>query len=321
MRDRVCLFLANRSNAYQAAMEREAVLAAARHQLPLEVHDARGSTPRQLEQMMEVLRAPTARQVYAAMVLPLDDVIHERAGREAVRGGIGWVLLNRQAEYIEDLRLGYPALPLFSLTPDHRQIGRAQAAIVKALLPRGGKVLSVTGPLTAVSARLRREGLDHGLEGAGFQIAHLPGDWTRPGGEQAIRAWELRVEEKGGVRHPILCSFFPDIVVAQNDAMAEGARRALDEASRWRRWHHIAGIPVVGCDGTREHGLRLVEEKTLSATVVIPATAGSALDLLAAQRQGGPRPGAVVQQPVSPFPALDQLAPVQVQISARPVVG
>src|SRR3954454_13481399 len=186
MRDRVCLFLANRSNAYQAAMEREAVLAAARHQMPLEVHDARGSTPRQLEQMMEVLRAPTARQVYAAMVLPLDDVIHERAGREAVRGGIGWVLLNRQAEYIEDLRLGYPALPLFSLTPDHRQIGRAQAAIVKALLPRGGKVLSVTGPLTAVSARLRREGLDHGLEGAGFQIAHLPGDWTRPGGEQAI---------------------------------------------------------------------------------------------------------------------------------------
>ncbi len=68
----------------------------------------------------------------------------------------------------------------------------------------------------------------------------------------------------------------PDLVGAQNDAMAMGARKALLAIrADWAR------VPFTGCDGLPEGGQRLVNVKQLAATIVSPSNAGPAIDLIA----------------------------------------
>jgi GntR family transcriptional repressor for pyruvate dehydrogenase complex len=67
----------------------------------------------------------------------------------------------------------------------------------------------------------------------------LSADWTTAGGERVVKSW-LRLKTNEGRR--------PAVIVAQNDEMASGARRAaLAHDPEWR------GVPVLGCDGLPEH--------------------------------------------------------------------
>jgi ABC-type sugar transport system substrate-binding protein len=93
----------------------------------------------------------------------------------------------------------------------------------------------------------------------------------------------------------------PDLVGAQNDAMAMGARKAL-LASRpdWAR------VPFTGCDGLPEGGQRLVNMKQLAATIVTPSNAGPAIDLVARWLKSKAQPPAqVVLTPASYPPEAD----------------
>jgi ABC-type sugar transport system substrate-binding protein len=309
VRDTVVLFLLNQKNDYQAAMYHDASQAAEQHGLKLEVHDAGTSSDRQSEQILSVVRGPTARSLLALLVHPVVDHMHEAAAREATKAGMGWVLLNREAEYVHDLRRLYPTLPIFCVTPDQDEIGRAQGRLVRALLPKGGRVLGITGPFRASSARQRRRGLEEAVHGGAIQAVWLTGDWSQSSGEAAVRTWELRVD--GAQRHPAFHSFFPDLVVAQNDSMAAGAERAIREVATRRSWPQMSRVPVVGCDGTAELGLRLVENKTLVGTVVVPSTAAESVQLVSASRRKGPLPGAKILLAVHTVPALDAIVPIE----------
>jgi ABC-type sugar transport system substrate-binding protein len=61
----------------------------------------------------------------------------------------------------------------------------------------------------------------------------------------------------------------------QNDAMAVGAARALAGSPE------LAKLPITGCDGLPDGGVRLVDEGKLAATVVTPPNTGPAIRLLA----------------------------------------
>ena len=80
-------------------------------------------------------------------------------------------------------------------------------------------------------------------------------------------------------------SFDPAVVVAQNDNMARGARRALEKLRpEWAR------LPFVGCDGLPQGGRREVDEGRLAATVVMPSCAGPAVALAARWVKDGTLP-------------------------------
>jgi ABC-type sugar transport system substrate-binding protein len=300
VRDRVALFALDLGNDYQSDMQRLAVASAARNRLRLEVHDGGNRAETQRAQIQQAVTGPTRGELAAVMVHPVFDGLHESEAREAARAGIGWVLLNREADYVDDLRSLYPRVPLFSITPDQTAIGQAQGELIRALLPSGGRVLCITGPVQAFSARARRAGMEEALIGSAVQTVCVQGDWSERGGEEAVSHWAARVG--GNIRHPVFQAFYPDLVAVQNDAMARGAHRALQQLSVARRWKHLDGIPLIGCDGTSALGIQLVRDGILAATVVVPSTAAPALDLLAAHRDKGVLPPPHVRLVVTTFP-------------------
>jgi ABC-type sugar transport system substrate-binding protein len=101
----------------------------------------------------------------------------------------------------------------------------------------------------------------------------------------------------------------PDLGVigCQNDAMAMGARRAVETlapAAQRDRWLQI---PFTGVDGVPSSGQAWVQKGLLAATVVTPALTGTALELLEKALAGGaPMPERTVAAATS-FPSIEEL--------------
>jgi len=100
-----------------------------------------------------------------------------------------------------------------------------------------------------------------------------------------------------------------DLVAAQDDSMAMGARKAFQgltnetERERWLR------LPFTGCDGLPNTGQSWVRSGLLAATVFVPPNTGQAIEMLVqAVRQGKPPAARALIAPRS-IPALDAIAP------------
>ena len=297
-RDVVMLFVLDSRNDYQEALARSAQFSCERRGLTLQVHDAGNSSNRQLEQILSCLRGPERERAVALLVHPVLDGMHEAAASEAARAGVGWVLLNRVGAYMAPLRERYPLVPIFSVTPDQLEIGRAQGRAAHALLPNGGSALAILGPLMASSSRARQGGMEEQLRGAPIKVEWLRGDWSVPSGEQAIALWARRTLPAGEA---------PALVVAQNDAMAKGARAGLRAAAAQHARPELAAVPIVGCDGVVAFGLALVKAGEITATVVVPGTAAPAVDEIARWRQSGQLPPPELRLEVALQPNLTAL--------------
>jgi ABC-type sugar transport system substrate-binding protein len=221
----------------------------------------------------------------------------QNVAREAIRRGVAWVSLNRAFDYLAELRREFPAVAVFSVHPDQDQIGRIQAEQVRILLPEGGEVAYVRGPLRTVSANQRATSFLSALAGEPIHVTPLSADWSVEGGRQAAKSWLALA----GHPKPEHCA-----VAAQNDSMAHGVRLALREAKG--RLADLSNIPVLGCNGAPDFGHRLVVDQTLTATVVVPSPAQCAVDALATALAGGPPPAADVCLAVYSFPELSVLA-------------
>ena len=98
------------------------------------------------------------------------------------------------------------------------------------------------------------------------------------------------------------------LIAAQNDAMAAGAKKAFQEfsleAEGRGRWMNI---PFIGVDGVPRTGQAWVRAKTLTATVIAPPLAGTALEMLVKNLQTGTNPAeCTLLQPTS-YPDLESL--------------
>ena len=83
--------------------------------------------------------------------------------------------------------------------------------------------------------------------------------WTEASGEEAISQWlRLKQFQTSPAR----------LIGCQNDAMAVGARRALQAAGA--RHPSLAKVPITGVDGLPDGGRRHVDG-TLAATVITPS--------------------------------------------------
>ncbi len=267
---RVLVSLFDASQEYQKLQGDAARAVAARFGVEVEVVYGNGDPATQAGQIEHVLQGPEDQRPAAVIVQPMSVAVLEPTARGALRAGVGWVSLD-PAIYLESLQRANPGKLVAVLTADGRAMGSLQARISGALLPRGGSVVYVEGPPLAPAVIDRREGMMEGMRGSGIRVTKtLHGDWSEASGARAAELW-LRL---GRVLRP-------DLIAAQNDAMAAGVRRAIET---WKTdW---LDVPITGCDGLPEGGQRMVREGVLAATVIQPITAAPAVELVARALRG-----------------------------------
>ena len=265
MAERLVVSLTSADQEYQALQGEEAAEAARRLGVEVQVLFAEDNAVLQIQQLFHFIHASEAERPAALLVHTRVPDGLERVARNATQAGLGWVLLNRTAPYLEELRCDHPGLAVAAVTTDHLEIGRIHARQLARLCPEGAHVLYVQGPADAPAAKLRLEGLEGALRGRPYELKVVNGEWTAASAEKAIAAWlRLKTAEL----------FAPRAVVCQNDDMARGAREALSSLRpEWAR------LPFLGCDGLPKGGRRDVDERRLAGTVAMPSCAEPALEL------------------------------------------
>jgi ABC-type sugar transport system substrate-binding protein len=137
--------------------------------------------------------------------------------------------------------------------------------------------------------------------GAPFEVVLAGGDWSPAFAGRTVREW-LRLAVGG--RLPF------DLVSCQNDHMAGGVLEALAAAAAESGRPELARIPVSGCDGAPDIGQKMVREKRLVATVVLPRVAAPAVEEIAALLVRREKPAPMITHKATSFPPLDELAPI-----------
>lgn len=286
--------LTNDDNDYQIEQWESAEKAAHKTGAEAQVIHAQNDAITQSTQILKAVQAPKELRPDAIIFEPVGGTALPQVARAAVSAGMGWVVLNRDASYIEELRKTSSA-PIFALSSDHAEIGRIQGRQMAALLRGGGSVLYIQGPSENSAAKERTAGMQE-TKPANVQITLLKAQWTQESAQKSVRSWlKLTTSQRAAV----------DLVSAQDDSMAMGARDAFkeltneDERERWLK------LPFTGCDGLPKTGQVWVRNGTLAATVFVPPNAGQAIEMLVEALQNRKRPPErVMTAPVS-IPALD----------------
>jgi ABC-type sugar transport system substrate-binding protein len=265
---KVIVALQNERQEFQLVEAQAARESAARAQLDIEVVFADDNAIQQIHQLFAYIRAPEGARPAAIIVQTVVGEGLERVARNAVKAGIGWVLLNRTVGYLEALRAERRDLPIGSVSVDNNEAGAIQGRQLRALLPGGGSVLYLQGPADTSTAQNRLLTAQKVIAGSGIELKILVGEaWTETIGEKAVSAW-LRLKSSEGLR--------PAGVCAQNDSLAVGARRAI--VAQRPEWSDLV---FTGCNGSLDYGQRLVRTGELTATIVTPPPAGPAVELVA----------------------------------------
>jgi ABC-type sugar transport system substrate-binding protein len=290
------LFLRSQDNDYQQRLHEAAVREGKRSGFDVVIESAQNDPHKQVAQIQGAIERAAKDKVVAILVSCVRDDVLAPLAEKAASAGLEWVLLNREAGYLDELRRSFTGRAIFSVTPDQTEIGRIQGGQVKALVPAGGRILCVTGPVATSTAQRRLAGLTESI-GEAYALTVLHADWTSEGARLAVERWQAE--------HPDAADM-PAAVVAQNDEMALGIRQALRDADVQRNLP-LAAIPITGCDGSQTFGQRLVREGRLRATVVTPPASGPAVEWIARSRGRGEIPPAQVSPPVTSFPPLANL--------------
>jgi ABC-type sugar transport system substrate-binding protein len=294
LKRKVLVSLLSQEQEFQVMQAADAREVGARLGFDVEVVFAEGQAVVQSQQLRKAVYAPEDERPMAILVEPTVGEAFERVARNAARAGIGWFLINLRAGYIDQLRTAHPALPIAMIGTDQVEIGRIQGRQCRALLPDGGRVLSVRGPEDSTVTHQRAEGLTEVL-GEGFELRVLHGNWTAASGDKAVMSWlRLKTAEP----------FQPDVVAAQNDLMALGVRRAFTvNRPDW------ADIPYIGSDGLPEGGQKHVNEGAFAATIIAPSNTGRALEWVARWLENGELPPREVIMTPTSYPPVADLQP------------
>jgi len=285
-------------NPYQTQHAATAEQVAQRLGVDLQVQYANNDAITQSEQLLNAIQSPKESRPDGIICAPVGTTLM-RVARCAAESGIAWALVNRDGDYITELRRAYK-VPVFSVTVDQNEIGRIQGRQFSAILPEGGLVLYLIGPSGSSIGDQRLTAMQS-AKSANIQVRTLTGDWTEEGGYKAVSRWlQLRTSHETPAT----------LVAGQNDDMAIGARRAFeDQTSREHRARWMS-LPYIGCDCCPGAGLEWVRTGLLAASIVNPPTGGLALDMMVrAIRTPSQPPECTTVDPVS-YPAVEKLAKV-----------
>jgi ABC-type sugar transport system substrate-binding protein len=215
-----------------------------------------------------------------------------------VKAGVAVVLLNRVPDWVAGLRRDHPRALVASVAPRQEKVGEIQGHQALRLAGAGGFVLLVTGEAASPAVVARRRGFLEATAGR-FAVHEVDGRWSVAGAEKAMGEW-FRV---GAERERPLA-----LVVCQNDAMARGARAALARQAVDSGRPELLRTPLIGCDGLEPEGKAMVARGELAATVIMPPTTPSAVEVLGRYWDSGTPAGEVLLD-ASSCPALDALGP------------
>ncbi len=284
-------------NDYQMEQAAAAEEAARRLGVGLQIIYAENDAIIQSQQLLKFVQSSAGSRPDGIIFEPVGGTALPQVARAAATAGISWVVLNRDVDYVSELRKVH-RVPIFGITSDHEEIGRIQGRQFGALLPKGGSVLYVQGPSESLAAKQRTSGM-YETKPIDVQVKLMKGNWTEASAYKALSSW-LRLSTSH--QTPV------HLIAAQDDSMAVGARKAFqelpDNAAR-DRW---LSLPFIGCDGMPKTGQAWVKRGLLAATIIVPPNAGQAVEMLSHALQNGSMPAErTLSGPIS-FPALDQLA-------------
>jgi ribose transport system substrate-binding protein len=285
------------NNDYQAEQVIAATEAARGLEVDLEVIHTEHDAIEQSGHVLKLLYRPADNRPDAILFEPVGTPLVQ-AAKIAASSGVAWVVLNREVDYVKDLRRDH-STPVFCVTTSHTDVGRIQGQQIARFSPHGGAVLYIQGP-SDNNASVRRTAGVHQTKPANVELRILRGLWTEQSAYQAVSSWLMLKIGKD-------IAF--GVVAAQNDAMALGAYRAFeelangDERERWLR------LPFIGCDGLPNSGQAAVRSGRLAATIVIPPNAGQAIKAVADAVRTKQQPPECVFVDVDSFPPLASLMP------------
>jgi len=295
---RFVVSLTNNDNDYQIEQAKSAEEAARRLGVDTQIIYSGNDSVTQSTQLLNVVQAAPQLRPDAIVFEPVGATALPQVARASVAANVGWVVLNREANYISDLRRQFK-VPIFCVSNDHTEIGRIQGRQFAALLPRGGSVLYIQGPSENSAAKERTAGM-LSTKPANVQVTTLKGQWTEESSTRAVRSWLQLSTSKKAVF---------DLIAAQDDSMAVGARKAFQELPNVLERDRWLKLPFIGCDGLPKTGQAWVRNGTLAATVFAPPNVGQAMEMLVlALSSGKEQPELALTEPSS-IPPLAELKP------------
>src|SRR5258708_4754582 len=231
------------------------------------------------QQLLKMIQSNSDSHPDGIVFEPVGGTAFPQVAKAAAIAGIGWVVLNREVDYLSELRRAYK-VPVFGISSDHEEIGRLQGKQLAALLPNGGSVLLIQGPSESLGAKQRTTGM-YETKPVGIQVKLMKGNWTEASAYKVVSSWlKLSTSQQTSI----------DVIAAQNDAMALGARKAFQELGDSAERDRFLAVPYLGIDGVPTTGQAWVRRGLLNATIVVPANTGQAIDLLAHAVQNGTLP-------------------------------
>lgn len=290
--------LTNDDNDYQIEQANATNEAAGRLGVSAQVIYAGNDAITQSTQLLQAIQASAQDRPDAILFEPVGSTALPQVARAAVNAGMGWAILNREATYVSELR-GLKKAPIFTISADHVEIGRLQGRQFAAFLPKGGSALYIQGPSDNSAAKDRTTGMLE-VKPANIQITTLKGQWTEESSQKAVRSWlKLTTSQKAVI----------DLIGAQDDSMAIGARKAFQEVTNESDRERWLKLPYTGCDGLPKTGQAWVRSGLLAATVYSPPNTGLAIEMLLKHiQQGKDLPERALVAPSS-IPALNELRP------------
>jgi ABC-type sugar transport system substrate-binding protein len=156
--------------------------------------------------------------------------------------------------------------------------------------------LYIEGPNNSSATHQRKAGMNRSKP-ANVEVKTLRANWTEESARRAVTSWlRLRTSQETHI----------DLVGAQDDSMAAGARKAFTELPENLRERWLK-IPLTGCDGLPKTGQAWVRNGLLAATIYIRPNTDLALEMLTeAIRTGVQPPERKLTAPES-VPSIDEL--------------
>ena len=293
---RFLLSLTNDDNDYQIEQSLAAQQAARKLGIELQIVHAANDGIVQSQQLLNSIQSSTMPRPDAILFEPAGSTTLPQVARAAAAASIGWVVLNREAEYIAELRRTYH-VPVFATTSDHEEVGRLQGRQLTALMPGGGSVLYIQGPTENSAAKQRHYGLLE-TKPETVQLRVLKAQWTEASAYKAVGSW-LKLSTARDMQIDAVC--------AQDDSMALGARKAIEECPHLQRENWLK-VPFLGCDGLPKTGQEWVRRNLLTATVFIPPNADQAIEMMVRSIETGVQPPERTFTPVTSIPPIEALA-------------
>jgi len=296
---KVLVSLTTKDNDYQRAQAASVESVARRMGATIEIIYADNDAVNQSQQILSALQKKST-DITAVITEPVGTGMTQVA-EVAAKAGIAWGVLNREIDYARRLTQ-LSGVPFFEVGADQEAIGHIHAAQLAKLLPGGGTVLYIEGPAAHSASRLRLQGTT-AKKPVNIELKNIKGNWTEESGLKTVASWlKLSTSRSTGFK----------AVVAQNDAMAMGARKAFSELMNGEERAHWLSLPILGCDGVPETGQQYVKRGQLAATISYPLVAGIALEMyLKALGSRTAIPERTLAAPES-FPILETLKPVSI---------